>query len=291
MGKLKVIIFNVEQGFCAFVKSPNNYSLLIDCGERENFSPIKYIIDNELNDITPYNGYLLTQFILTHPHNDHLSDIKRLITDLKPALMVRQKYDWEEIKKGENGAEYENLDQYSVWQETYNREAVVLPDWGMNLEHNECLDPLQAKELNESKYVNNSSIVVVIKYNNWKIVFPGDIEKEAWLKLFENQKFNKLVDKTSFFVASHHGHSSGYCKEIFQYIGKPNFNIISVHKRDENVDPAYSSSDNAKGVQYNDQTRYMLSTRKDGSISIEIDEEGKATFDVLNLDDNIKSFY
>jgi hypothetical protein len=37
----------------------------------------------------------------------------------------------------------------------------------------------------------------------------------------------------------------------------------------------------------------MLSTRKDGTIVIEVDENGKATFEVLKLDDNIKkeSFY
>jgi beta-lactamase superfamily II metal-dependent hydrolase len=296
MGKLRVIIFNVEHGFCAFVKSPNNYGLLIDCGERENFSPIKYIIDNEMDDITEHNGHKLAQFILTHPHDDHLSDVERLKDDLSPAIMTRQRYDWESIKQGENQEEYENLDAFSEWQESYNQNVEDWPDWGMELkylENNTYLSPNEAKNLDEKKFVNNSSIVVAIKYKGWKIVFPGDLEKSAWLKLLGNQNFKDLIKDTSFFIASHHGHSSGYCKEIFENMGKPHFNIVSAHKRDESVDSAYSSSDNARGVKHNDETRYMLSTRKDGTIVIEVDENGKATFDVLKLDDNIKkeSFY
>lgn len=296
MGKLRVIIFNVEHGFCAFIKSPNNYGLLIDCGERENFSPIKYIIDNEMSDIAEHNGHKLTQFILTHPHDDHLSDIERLKDDLSPTIMTRQRYDWESIKQGEDQEEYENLDAFSEWQESYNQNVEHWPDWGMELkylENNTYLTPSEAKNLDEAKFVNNSSIVVAVKYKGWKIVFPGDLEKLAWLKLLENQNFKDLIKDTSFFVAPHHGHSSAYCKEIFENTGKPHFNIVSAHKRDESVDSAYSSSDNAKGVEHNDETRYMLSTRKDGSIVIEVDENGKATFDVLKLDDNIKkeSFY
>lgn len=291
MGKLRIIIFNVEHGFCAFVKSPNNYGLLIDCGERENFSPIKYIIDNELGDITKHDGHSLAQFILTHPHDDHLSDVERLKDDLSPAIMTRQRYDWEDIKQGENQQEeYENLDKFSEWQESYNQKVEQWPDWGMELKYLEngiYLTPDEAKKMDETKFVNNSSIVVSIEYKGWKIIFPGDLEKSAWLKLFENQNFKNLVKSASFFVASHHGHSSGYCKEIFENMGKPFFNVVSAQKRDESVDSAYSSSDNAKGVKHNDETRYMLSTRTDGTILIEVDENGKATFDVLHLDDNL----
>lgn len=291
MGKLRIIIFNVEHGFCAFIKSPNNYTLLIDCGGRENFSPIKYIIENELNDINRYTGYALTQFILTHPHDDHLSEIKRLMSDLKPAFIVRQKYNWEEIKYGENKKIYENLDIYSSWQEIYKNENVVLPDWGMELYHYDHLEPSQAIQLNKSNYVNNSSIVVIIKYNNLKFIFPGDLEQDGWLKLLENQSFRESINNTSFFIASHHGHTSGYCKEVFNYSGKPYFNIVSARSRDENVEKAYSSSDTAKGLQYDGQLRYMLSTRKDGSIIIEVNEEGKTTFKTFNIEDNIKNSY
>jgi hypothetical protein len=60
MSGLRVIVFDVEEGFCAFVRSPNNYALLIDCGMTEKFSPIEYILTHELEGITERNGRKLT---------------------------------------------------------------------------------------------------------------------------------------------------------------------------------------------------------------------------------------
>lgn len=37
MKNLECIIFNVDHGFAAFIKSPNNYGLMIDCGSRVKF--------------------------------------------------------------------------------------------------------------------------------------------------------------------------------------------------------------------------------------------------------------
>jgi len=49
---LECILFNVQHGLCAFVKSPTGYGLLIDCGSRGKFSPIKWI-RGEYNVNTP----------------------------------------------------------------------------------------------------------------------------------------------------------------------------------------------------------------------------------------------
>lgn len=291
MRKLRILIFDVEHGFCAFVISPNGYGLLIDCGRKEHFSPVKYILENEMSSVRTFNGYKLAQFILTHPHDDHLNDVERLKNYLPPAIMIRQRYDWEEVKNGgSQQGEYENLDAFSQWQKSYNRKVVQWPDWGMELKYMEngtYLTPQEAKELDEAKFVNNSSIVAAVEYKGWKILLPGDLEKAAWLELLGNQSFRNLTGGTSFFVASHHGHSSGYCKEIFENMGKPWFNVVSARKKDGSVDPAYSSSDNAKGINYKGKTRYMLSTRNDGTVVIEVDENGNATVDCVHIDDNL----
>lgn len=288
MGKLRVIVFNVEHGFCAFIKSPNNYTLMIDCGSTENFSPIKYVLENEMDGVTKYNGHLLTKFILTHPHDDHLSDIDRLKKDLKPGIILRQKYDWEEIKTGDD--EYENLDSYVTLQEDYNQEVINKPTWGMTLSHGLYLSPQEARNLDKSKFINNSSIPTFIEYNGWKIVFPGDLEKSGWIKLLANDSFKNLIKGTSFFVTSHHGHSSGYCKEIYESMGKPHFNIVSANSRDTSVEDAYSKQENARGVQHKGEIRYRFSTRNEGNIIIEVDEKGNASYDFLEIPDNIKKY-
>jgi len=286
MKKLRIIIFKVEHGFCSFIKTPNNYTILIDCGATESFSPIKYILDNELNDVSLYNNRKLTRFILTHPHDDHLTDIERLKNELPPAIILRQKYVWGDVKVSEDG-DYEKLDTYVELQEIYNTPIVNPPDWGMDLGHGAYFSPEEAKKIDANKFINNSSIPTILKYSNFKIIFPGDLEKAAWLELLKKQNFKEGIKGGSFFVASHHGHSSGYCKEIFDAMGKPYFNIISTHSGDDSVEKAYSSSDLAIGVDYDGQKRYMFSTRCDGNLLIEIEENGRCTFEFLELEDNI----
>ncbi|MDP8212128.1 MAG: hypothetical protein P9X22_02405 [Candidatus Zapsychrus exili] len=286
MKKLRIIIFDVEHGFSAFINSPNNYTMLIDCGATSYFSPIKYVLENELNNVSEYNGAKLTEFILTHPHDDHITDIARLAGNLKPAILSRQKYNWEEIKTGDD-EEYENLDTYSAWQEEYNTPITMPPDWGMTLNHSMYLSIDEARKINEDKFINNTSMPTFIEYAGHKIVFPGDLEKEGWQSLLRKEGFDAFLHNTSFFVTSHHGHSSGYCNEIFECMGKPHFNIVSAHTRDESVESAYSNPENSRGVLHNGQTRRMFSTRNDGSLIIEISENGEATFDLLNFTNNI----
>jgi len=289
---LKIIIFNVEHGFCSFIKCATGYSLLIDCGKKENFSPIKYIIDNETDGLVRHDGFLLTKFILSHPHDDHLQDIDNLKDLFPPAIMKRGVgYDWEKLKIGEK-EKYENLDTYAVWQAGYNSPVTNEPNYGINIIDSFFLSPQEAFKLNSDNYVNNSSIPILITFQGTKytekILFGGDLMEEGWLELFKKELFKSVLSNIDFFVTSHHGHTTGYCKELFDIMGKnPLLNIVSAHSKDESVDSVYSSS--AIGVDFGGEKRYMLSTRKDGSIIIEIDSEGRYSIRTENFNDNLRA--
>ena len=284
---MKIVIFDVEHGFCAFVRSPNGHGLLIDCGRSDGFSPVRYVVDCEIQDLAPFEGRPLAKFILTHPHDDHLNDVEALIRHLRPAVMARQTYDWEEVKSGEPlRGEYVNLDMFSAWQESYDRQ-VECPDWGgMKLESHR-LTPRRAKELDEARFVNNSSIVTVIEWNGFKTVFPGDLEEAGWRELLGDRNFANSIRGATLFVASHHGHSSGYCGEIFEVMGRPVCNVVSARAGDAHVSRAYSSPENAEGLDCGGETRRMFSTRNDGSIFVEVGEDGKAILETFHFDCNV----
>jgi len=267
---MKVIIFNVERGFCAFVRSPNGYGLLIDCGSSSNFSPIKYIVNNETQYLRKFDGRDIAYFIVSHPHEDHISDIKRVI-HLSPKIIYGRNYNWDEIKDPEHKFEYENLDTYSKWKEGLSKYDGSFPEWGMEI-WEDGLSVFEAKQINPDRqaFVNNSSIVVTLNYKGYKFFFAGDLMKDGWETLLKREAFRKSLEDTRFFIASHHGHSSGYTSEIFK-VCKPWVNIVS-EKSGEEVDPAYSSKENAIGVKIGNEVRRMLTTRKDGSIVIEVDE-------------------
>lgn len=289
---VKIIIFDVEHGFCSFIKGPNGHTILIDCGKTENFSPIKYIIKNELLNTVTFNDYRLTEFILTHPHDDHIEDIDRLISELPPAMMRREnRFNWNLLKVGD-ADKYENLDKYSEWQTIYNSSVENLPNFGVDIIDSYNLSPQEAYRINKNNYVNNSSIPVIINFEGTqyseKILFGGDLMKEGLLELLKNENFKKNLKYVDFFVTSHHGHSSGYCKEVFDVMGGlPILNIVSAHHRDESVESSYSSL--ASGIEVNGEKRYMLSTRQDGSIIIEITDEGKFYIYTQHFETNLNT--
>jgi beta-lactamase superfamily II metal-dependent hydrolase len=206
--------------------------------------------------------------------------------------MFRQAdYDWTKVKEANTKSGKEHVDTYKTWQETYNQPAPKI-DWGFDLYHHDYLTPAKAKEVEETKIVNNSSVPVIITYEGTehqeKFLFAGDLEENGWKELLSRKSFKDSIKGTDFFITAHHGYSSGYCKEIFDAMGKPIVNIVSAHRGDESVETAYSKSDNAHGITINDEKRYMLTTRSDGSIKIDVNSEGKYSLSLKQFADNQK---
>lgn len=279
----RVIIFNVDHGFCAFVDSPTGETLMIDCGRTESFSPVVYLINNELS------GRALTQLIVTHPHDDHIEDIQYVTSKLEPVILQRQVYDWEEVKETES--DYENLDHYSTWQAKYYVPASPV-NWGMDIKVF-SLTPAEAQALNQENWVNNSGMVVVVTITGTKgrkfsekFVFGADVETDGFIALLKNKNFKAAVAGADFYVASHHGHSSGFSTELYDAMSKPFLNLISVTSGDEHVDSRYGSEDYASGVDLDGEKRYSLTTRTDGSIFIDVDDEGKFYVSTVSLEEN-----
>lgn len=278
-GSARIWVFDVEHGSCACLVAPNDNTLLIDCGRGEFFSPVVYLCNAE-------GVVSLTKLVVTHPHDDHIQDIDRIIQRLPPRVLSRQKeYDWQRVE-GESPGDFTNLRSYAAFQARYTSSAEPI-SWGdVNVSH-WCLSVKEAKSMNEAKYINNSSIVTVITRSTFKMVLPGDLEVEGWRQMLRRQAFVEAIANPTIFVASHHGHSSGYLPEIFDAMGRPEFNLISCHRRDEHVDEAYSTDRTAEGTWYNGRFRHSFTTRTDGSFVIDVDENGRGTFQLVRLAPNI----
>jgi len=286
---MKVMIFDVEHGACVFVKTPTNHTILIDCGCTEGFSPALYIAENELGNAAGWNGRKLTQMVVTHPHDDHITEVDAIKAHCPPAFLLRQKYDWEEVKTAENG-DYDNLDTYTTWQATFNVPITQYPNLGLNFERF-MLSPSEAKEAS-GQFINNSSIVLVLTVTGTKFqekfLFGGDIETGGWEALLKkNANFRNAVKDVDFFIVSHHGHQSGFSELLYAAMGrKPIVNIVSVHHNDEHIDDRYKQEAYAIGAKVNGEDRRMLTTRCDGTITISVSDEGKYAISFDHLADN-----
>jgi len=285
MANARIWVFDVEHGFMAFVRAPSGATLAIDCGKGEDFSPSLYVRENELTPSERGAERPISELVLTHPHDDHIEDIARLAYYLKPQRITRQHYDWEELE-AQPGGQHDNLRRWKEFQEDY-KWPVDDPDWGpMNVTH-WCLTVDEARALNESKFINNSSIITIVAIGSFKMTFPGDIEKDGWLKKLEDNEFCAALRGTTIFVTSHHGHSSGYVPEIYDAMGKPWFNLTSIHHGDLGIENAYSTPDSARGVEWNGEPRYSFTTRKDHSCFVKVDEFGRCSFGFYDLGANL----
>ncbi len=302
---MKVLVFNVQHGFCSFIISPNGYGLMIDCGAREDFSPVKYT--RQIGIITPYvrkNGRWprkIAKFVLTHPHADHLNDIGELVRkrEQEPGIVQRCKHVLTKIQpqpstSTQNPRErksLENLNKYLKWQERYSQDAEE-PNWGFKLFH-KSLTKSQVEEVSseDNEYVNNTSIVTVIEHNDVKFLFPGDLQVSGWEKLLEDERFVEAASGTNFFITSHHGHKNGFTKKIIDVLGKPDLFVIPARSGDDDVDSSYSKSEFSNGflIEGDNEKSHSVST-KDKNTSIFVEVEDEAIVQRISIPPNILSF-
>ncbi len=287
--QLECTIFNVEHGFCAFIKSPNNYGLMIDCGKRDGFSPIKWVrsfYNYGNKKITYHQGRRIAELIITHLHEDHFTDVGSFYKNKedKPKTLLRDKntlkFIDEKIKEtSDDNPKKEILEQFARFQKEYDRDVEKNVEWGFDYFDYRQLSYKDAEAINSNrdKIINNRSYIIAIGYAGKKILIPGDIEKEGWEKALKYSLMREIIKGTNFFVTSHHGRESGCNPDMLKYTGIHDIYIVSARAKDNTFYSFYSKPGNAKGYifQGDNQPSQVISTkRRNQSISIVINEYG-----------------
>lgn len=264
-------VFDVQRGLCVYLRTPNNYAVMIDCGRSDARSPAGWIAKNEAPSLTHFNGKALAWLIVTHPHDDHVEDIDTIRTALPPAILTREKdHNWTEILNPPDGDPSENVKTFKEWQEAYNQPVETWPNFGVEFKQF-ALSPAEAAAVSAANQnlLNNSSRVLVVNFSTpkgtFKTVIAGDNETAGWQALLKKSAFKAAVKGAHFFITSHHGHESGYCKELFDAMGTPLINITSERSGDESV---HDYSADAKGMTFRGQVRKHFTTRSDGDVTI-----------------------
>lgn len=104
------------------------------------------------------------------------------------------------------------------------------------------------------------STVLLVEYNDKKIVLSGDAETETWDYIYNNYK-DDLRD-IYILKAAHHGRDSGYHQEIVKVMN-PEYVIVSVGKK-----PSTDASN-----KYRNYSDNVFSTRWKGNIVFDLDNK------------------
>ncbi len=258
---MRITIFDVAHGSCAYVVADNGNTMLIDCADSSEtgFSPAQYLVASACSDIH--------RFFPLNYDEDHLRglpELRRLAyripihilhrnPSIEPAQLRALKRQTSPLGPG--------ITALLEMLETYTGTVISEPQYP-SLDYRVFWNNYP-----DFTDTNNLSQVLFLHFDGTSIVFPGDMEKTGWRKLLENPAFRMELAKVKIFVASHHGRESGYCPEVFD-ICTPEIVIISDEAiQYETQEHAYG--DHAKGIRWNGtDIRRVLTTRKDGTLVI-----------------------
>lgn len=274
---MKLIVFAVEQGLCAYIRTPNDYGILVDCGKSgcgEAASPAMWLAEHEAPSLKWREGDAAVSLVVTHPHENHVADIDAVVRELSPVPLCRgNDFDWPTITEPPSNAN-ESVRAYHSWLTARGNQESA-PDFGADVR---CfsLSREEAERLGGDS-INNRSVVTVVSYKSdegyaWKVVIAGDNRADGWEALLAEPEFREAIGDADFFVTSSHGQESGFSADLFKAMGKPLANISCSRKGVECADAKYRK--NAQGVKFPDGKRTHLITPDDGNITVEMRDDG-----------------
>lgn len=131
------------------------------------------------------------------------------------------------------GKQFEESENYQNFIEIVNKNKikvyVVEAGQKINIEKNLYFDVLwpDSKNVVEKNSINNNSLVVKLIYNNFSILFTGDIEEIAEKSILKKYEKNKAILDSDILKVAHHGSKSSSTEEFLNVV-KPKIALIGV---------------------------------------------------------------
>ena len=253
---LKIYFVDVGQGDCTFIVTPKNKTILIDGGGSLSDS-----FDVGKKTLIPYlldRGYASLDYVMiSHFDQDHVGGILTVLEGLKVKNVIISK-------------QREKSQQYSEFMRIIKKKKinVIVVERGnrVKIEDGIYFDILwPQKEQIKDNILNNNSIVAKLHYNEFSMLFTGDIEQEAEKILIQNNT-NLKVDVLK---VAHHGSNTSSMKEFVKTV-KPRVALIGVGKNNNFGHPDSEVLNRFKQI-----NTKIFRTDENGEINIVVDKKGR----------------
>lgn len=255
---LSIHFVDVGQGDGTFIETPKGKTILIDGGG-------SFTYDVGKNMLLPYildRGYTKIDFIiLSHFDIDHVGAVLTIMENL-------------EVKNIIIGKQFEKNDNYEKFLEIAKRKKVnlnvVQAMQRLNIEKNLYLDILwpDEKDVITENSINNNSLVFKLVYNNFSMLFTGDIEEVAENKILSRYKDTDLL-KADIIKIAHHGSKTSSSESFLETVS-PKIALIGVGKNNNFGHPSNQILDRLE----NFNTK-IYRTDECGEITINVNKKGK----------------
>lgn len=257
---LEILIWDVDHGASVSAKVPNQQVLMLNCTANpySGFSPIQR---------TQKRWGSIDLLIVSHPHIDHISDIFN-ISDYEPPMLLVPNVLYDQLMVGKDGNSRRIVGRYIM---LCKRAYTPSPN------------PLLCGDVQISTFglrgyqhnINDYSLVTFLTYGHFTFAHAGDITSTGWDHLIDQDgtRLIKMLKKTNFFMASHHGREEGYDDVVMDYMKSLKMVFISdKYAQPTSVTNWYSercAGWKATNEYYGSTSRrYALTTRNDGRIRL-----------------------
>ena len=257
----QVHFIDVGQGDSILIKFPNNETMLIDTGDREEGEKVSSYVNNFLRKEKLES---LDYLVLTHPDADHVGGAIDVLNTVKVDTVFRPKV-------------YTNLEAEQISTEeimisttqTYDNVINLIIEKGCNVYYNEkginmnlggCEIEFLSPELNYYSSTNSISAVIMMTYQTKKFLLTGDADIQIENTLIE--EYGEYLNADVLKVA-HHGSNSSSSSELLEIVS-PQISILSVSKN-----TSLPSVDVINRL--NDINSKVLTTSSNGSIALTIE--------------------
>ena len=239
---LEITMLDVGQGDCVVIRNSNGNVYISDCGS----SSISKVGQYRLLPFLKYKGYgRIKGIFISHMDGDHMNGILELLEKApqehleidyvflpESVLQVKEDRDsLSEIKSlaSNNKAKIVYLSQGETIQDGKLRFRCLYPSSkGNRLDY---LDDCIMETDNRDYYLrkedrNNTSLVMLLEYQEFEMLFTGDVEKEGELEIVRYMQESDFDNEIEVLKVAHHGSSGSSCKEFLEVFG-PKLSLIS----------------------------------------------------------------
>ena len=254
---LKIYFIDVGQGDSCLVITPRGKAILIDGGGSETYDVgentlIPYLLSRKITT--------LDYVICSHFDTDHVRGILSVMEELKVRNAVIS-------KQGKSSENYEKFKK--IAKDKKINVVIVSKGDKLEVEKNFYFDILWPREeLIQENILNNNSIVAKLNYNNFSMLFTGDIEEIAEKEIVSIYKGTNAL-KSTILKVGHHGSKTSSTQEFLNAI-KPKIALIGVGENNTFGHPSDSVIERLENL-----GTKIYRTDQMGEISITVNNIGK----------------
>lgn len=221
-GKMIIYFIDVGQGDSTLIRTAKNKTILIDGGGSENSSfdvgektLLPYLLDRKIT--------VLDYVVISHFDTDHCGGILYLMEHIKVKNIIISK----QGKESSNYNKFKNI----VLDKGISVIFVKKGD-KIKIDNETYMDVLfPSNNFISDNILNNNSIVTKVCYNNFSILFTGDVEEIAENEICrEYHTTDKL--KANILKVAHHGSKTSSTAEFIKMV-KPQIALIGVGEKNK----------------------------------------------------------